>query len=58
MYLLTSIALFALFAANVLMGSLNDAAFLNDVSEMLLLLCVSIFFVAAILKAERDSKKQ
>lgn len=46
-----------LFVGNVSMGSVNGQAVLGDVSEMFLLMTVSGFFVAAILKAQRDAKQ-
>lgn len=55
MYLWISIGLFLLFVGNVAMGSINGQPLLNDVSEMLLLMAVSGFFVAAILRAQRDA---
>lgn len=57
MYLMVSLALFLLFTANVLKGSMTGAPFLGDVSEMLLLLAVSVSFVAAIIKAQQDENK-
>lgn len=58
MYLGVSMGLFLLFAANVLKGSMGGAAFLSDVSEMLLLAAVSVSFVFAMLKAERREKEK
>lgn len=49
--------LFVIFAANVGLGSAFNAAFLNDVGEMLLLSAVAILFVIAIIKKEADAKK-
>ena len=57
MYLWISIGLFVLFVGNVAMGSVNDQAILGDVSEMLLLMAVAGFFVAAILSAERTANQ-
>jgi len=54
MYLMISGVLFLLFVGNILMGSLGGSAFLGDISEMLLLAAVSVFFVAAVLKARRE----
>ena len=53
MYLWVSIGLFSLFVGNVVTGSISGSPFLGDVSEMLLLALACIFFVAAILRAER-----
>ena len=52
MALWSAIALFAIFAVNVAMGAISNAAFLSDVGEMLLLFAASIAFVAAILQRE------
>ena len=57
MYLLISIGLFLLFVANVAMGSVNGQSLLGDVSEMLLLMAVAVFFVAAILRAQRTASQ-
>ena len=58
MFLWVSIGLFALFVGNILLGSMNGQPLIGDVSEMLLLVAASVFFVAAILKAERESKSK
>lgn len=55
--LIISIILFAIFVANVAMGALARAAFLGDVSEMLVLFAASLFFVAAIIKREAAAKE-
>lgn len=55
MYLWISVGLFLLFVGNVAMGSINGEPLLGDVSEMLLLMAVSGFFVAAILRSQRDA---
>lgn len=52
-----AIILFVVFAVNVGLGSASDAAFLNDIGEMLLLSAVAVLFVIAILKKEADAKK-
>lgn len=57
MPLLGAAILFVVFAINVGLGSFADASFLNDVSEMLLLLAVAALFVVAILQKEAASKK-
>ncbi|MEM1431806.1 MAG: hypothetical protein AAGG09_20300 [Pseudomonadota bacterium] len=52
---------FAIFVTNVALGALAGSAFMGDVQEMLVLLCASVFFVAAILRAEgaeKSKKKQ
>lgn len=51
-------ALFAVFFANVLTGTLTAKPFLGDIGEMLLLLVSSLFFVAGILKSEAASKNK
>ena len=56
MALILSIALFAVFVANVFYGSMTGNPVLTDVQEMLLLFAASICFVIAILKRERDAK--
>ena len=53
MYLAVTMVLFTAFFGNVLLGSLGGKAILGDVAEMLLLVAVSISFVATILRAER-----
>ena len=49
---------FGIFALNVVIGSVTRAPFMNDVSEMLVLLTAVTLFVAAILKNEAKSKAQ
>ena len=56
MLLATSMLAFGVFAMNVVIGSFTRAPFLNDVSEMLVLLAAVILFVTAILKNEDESK--
>lgn len=56
MALVLAALLFAVFAANVVMGSLGGSAFLGDVGEMLTLLAASVAFVAAILRREANEK--
>ncbi len=56
MLLATSMLAFGVFAMNVVIGSFTRAPFLNDVSEMLVLLAAVILFVTAILKNEAESK--
>lgn len=50
--------LFALFFANVVMGSLGKPVFLADIAEMLLLFTACIVFVIAILFKERAVAEQ
>lgn len=57
MPLLGAIALFAIFAANVGIGSATGDTFLSDVGEMLVLFGVVILFVIAILKKEADARE-
>lgn len=49
---------FGIFALNVVIGSVTRTPFMNDVSEMLVLLTAVILFVAAILTNEAKSKAQ
>lgn len=58
MYLAITLVLFAAFFGNVLLGSLGGKAILGDVAEMLLLVAVSISFVATILRAEQTRLRQ
>ena len=58
MLLVASMLAFGVFASNVVIGSVTRTPFLNDVSEMLVLLTVAILFVAAILKKEAESKER
>lgn len=58
MLLVASMLAFGVFASNVVIGSVTRAPFLNDVSEMLVLLTAAILFVAAILKKEAESKER
>ena len=57
MLLPLALLLFAVFGANVVLGSLGIGGFLGDVSEMLTLLAASITFVAVILQKEAAEKK-
>ena len=54
--LIVTAGIFAVFLANVLAGAVLGTSFLNDISEMLLLLATSISFVVAILIKERDER--
>lgn len=57
MSLYLAIILFVVFAVNVGLGAAANAAFLNDVGEMLLLSTVAVLFVITILKKEAAAKK-
>ena len=57
MQLLLSMLLFAVFSANVGLGSYFNSAFLSDIGEMLVLSGTAVLFVFAILKKEADAKK-
>ena len=57
MFLAASIAVFALFFANVALGAFAGSAFLGDVGEMLVLFAASVLFVVAILKREAAETK-
>ena len=58
MFLAASIAVFALYFANVALGAFADAAVLGDVGEMLVLFSASILFVVAILQSEAVRKQK
>jgi len=58
MLLPLALLLFAVFGANVVLGSMGMGGFLGDVPEMLTLLAASISFVAVILQKEAAEKKQ
>lgn len=58
MSMLIAAILFAIFAADVIIGSTGGKVFLSDVGEMLMLLGASVFFVAAILKREAVRNKR
>ena len=47
------VGLFVVFVMNVLAGSLWQAPFFNEVTEMLVLLGVAVVFVAMVLKSEQ-----
>lgn len=49
-----ALLLFAVFAANVTLGSARQPVFMNDVEEMLTLFGACIFFVVAVLILERE----
>ena len=53
MYLIAAFVLFLCFIGNVLLGSMGEGPLLGNVGELLLLIGVSVFFVAAVLLAER-----
>ncbi|MEM7462337.1 MAG: hypothetical protein AAF362_06605 [Pseudomonadota bacterium] len=52
MTLAISAFLFAIFAANVVLGAITGSPILGDVPEMLVLFAASIAFVAVILQRE------
>ncbi|WP_343563665.1 hypothetical protein [Kiloniella sp. b19] len=53
-----AIALFFVFVANVVLGSLGQTVFLGDVMEMLVLFAATIVFVAMILQKEAAQKEK
>ena len=53
--IIASIGLFALFFANVVIGSMGGAVFLSDIVEMLTLFAACIVFVIGILYRERKA---
>jgi len=57
MTLLIALALFAVFSANVMLGSAGVGVFLSDVQEMLVLLAAAVAFVAAILAKESAARR-
>ncbi|MEN0000789.1 MAG: hypothetical protein AAF940_07890 [Pseudomonadota bacterium] len=57
MYLIISGIVFSVYVLNVLLGALASSAFMGDVGEMIVLGIASIFFVVAILQAERAAKQ-
>ncbi|MEP0960224.1 MAG: hypothetical protein ABJL72_04525 [Roseobacter sp.] len=57
MFLAASLAVFAIYFANVALGAFANRAIFGDVGEMLILFAASILFVIAILKKEADRKK-
>ncbi len=58
MLLPLALLLFAVFGANVVLGSMGMGGFIGDVPEMLTLLAASISFVAVILQKEAAEKKK
>lgn len=58
MFLGISVALFGIFFLNIAMGAFGNAAFLEDVPEMLLMAASAAFFVAAILVREAKAKNK
>ena len=58
MFLILSLILFVIFAANVSIGSSTGAPILGDVGEMLVLFSASAVFVVAILKKEADRNQK
>lgn len=58
MYMTSAAVLFAIFFANVVLGSAGLGSFMGDVLEMLTLFAASIAFVAAVLNKEAVDKKR
>ena len=57
MFLTAAVALFVVFALNVVAGALGRTPFLGDVGEMLLLFAASVAFVVAVLRREAAERK-
>ena len=55
MWLVSSFALFGIFAGNLIVGSTLRVSLLGDVGEMLTLSAATICFVVAILQMESDT---
>lgn len=58
MYLVAAALLFGIFGLNVALGAFGGAAFLGNVSEMLLLLASVTAFVVATLKREAARRNE
>ncbi len=58
MYFALAALLFLAFVGNVVSGSIDGSAILNNVQEMLLLFGAAISFSAAILVAEEKAKSK
>ena len=58
MFLIISAIIFAIYIANVVLGATGGAAFVGDVSEMLLLFASVIAFVIAVLQREAAEKNK
>lgn len=58
LFLVLSVGLFAVFAANVALGASGSTQYLGDVGEMLVLFAASIAFVIATLKREANEKSE
>jgi hypothetical protein len=52
-----SVALFAVFVADVFLGATYSLSFLSDTQEMLILLSASILFSIAILRLEKKDTR-
>lgn len=50
--------LFGTYVTNVIIGAFTGTQYLSDVTEALILFVASIFFVAAILRAEAQKKNK
>jgi hypothetical protein len=49
-------ALFLVFGANVVLGSIGSSQFLGDLGELLIVIASVIFFVIAIIQSENQNK--
>lgn len=58
MYLVAAALLFGIFGLNVALGAFGGAAFLGNVSEMLLILASVTAFVVATLKREAARRNE
>ncbi|WP_420859428.1 hypothetical protein [Marivivens marinus] len=58
MALAVSAVLFACFVLDVVAGAFFNMSALSDVQEMMVLSAASVAFVVAILRRERESKKE
>lgn len=56
MYLIAALITFALFVSHIFIGSVWGVSFIGDIGELIILLCASVLFVVAILRAERLEK--
>ena len=58
MYLALAIAFFTLFIGHVVIGSVSGTSLVGDVGELFILICASVTFVIAILRAEKKAELQ
>ncbi len=56
--LIVALVFFAVFVANVVLGSTSNSAFLGNVGEMLVLLGASVAFVVGILAKEAAASEK